>query len=97
METLIRGRPPNSSDAVWSETMTETILFEESVAKDILETFSKTVDDEGFVVEVSNPSQRVLTPEGEEVKLGEFAGISNGSLVFIKNDLISLIGFSKKT
>ena len=77
--------------------MQETVTFDKSVAKEILAAFDKTMDNEGFIVEASNPSQRVLTPEGEEVRLEEFAGISQGSLMFIKSDLISLIEFSKKT
>ena len=76
--------------------MREIISFDKSLSKEIIPIFDKTLDGEGFIVEKSNPTQRVLTPDGEEVHIEEFAGISKGSEVFIKSDLISLIDFSKR-
>ena len=48
------------------------------------------MDSEGFIVEKNDPTQRVITPEGEEIRLEEFAGIRKGSEIFIKSDLPSL-------
>ena len=76
--------------------MKEIISFEKSLSKEIISIFDKTLDSEGFIVEKSNPTQRVLTPDGEEIHIEEFAGISKGSEVFVKSDLISLIDFSKR-
>jgi hypothetical protein len=70
--------------------MKAVVTFEESAKKQILSFFDKTVDEEGFIVEISDHTQRVITPEGEEIKLEEFAGIRKGSEIFIKSDLPSL-------
>ena len=67
------------------------IAFDKDLKMEILSIFDKTVDDEGYIVEKSNPKQRVLTTEGEEVELTEFAGIGSGSMIFIKSDFISLM------
>lgn len=67
------------------------ITFEDSAKKQILSFFDKTVD-EGFIVEKEDTTQKVITPDGEEVTLEEFAGITKGSEIFIKSDLPSLFG-----
>lgn len=72
------------------------ITFEESAKKEVLSFFDKTVDDEGFIIEKDDPTQRVITPEGEEVKFEEFAGIRKGSEIFIKSDLPSLFDLMDK-
>lgn len=74
----------------------KVITFNKNARKDILEFFDKTVDDEGFIVESSDPEQRVITPEGDEVEFLEFAGLTKGSEIFIKSDLISLIKLADK-
>jgi len=68
-----------------------TVTFDAKLKKLVLEAFNKDIDDSGYVVEKTNPTQRVLSPDGEEIKLEDFAGIKNGSEVFIKSDLISLM------
>ena len=70
--------------------MKKVVRFEVSANKQILSFFDKTVDSEGFIVEKNDPTQRVITPEGEEIRLEEFAGIRKGSEIFIKSDLPSL-------
>ena len=72
-----------------------TITFDELVKEDILDFLDKKVDDDGFIVEKKDPEQKVLTFDGEEISLEDFGGAKKGSEVFIKNDLISLIRFSK--
>ena len=67
------------------------ITFDANLKSEILSCFGKTVDDSGYIVERDDPSQRVLTPNGEDVTLDEFAGIRKGSEIFIKADLPSLI------
>lgn len=71
-----------------------TVTFDEAFKKDVLEMFDKAVDDDNFIVEASNPAQKVLTPNGEDIRLKEFVGIKKGSEIFIKGDLISLIDFA---
>lgn len=67
------------------------ITYEESAKMEILSIFEKTVDEEGFIVEKDDITQKVITPDGQEVKDHEFAGIRKGSEIFIKSDLPSII------
>ena len=78
------------------ESVKVNITFDKSATSDILNMFDKTIDKEGYIVEKSNPSQRVLTIDGQEIKTNEFAGIQKGSEVFIKNDIFSLMKLNKK-
>ena len=73
----------------------KTITFNKELKEQILGIFDKTTDKEGFIVEKSNQEQRVITQDGENLNIEEFAGIIKGSEIFIKSDLISLIDFSK--
>jgi hypothetical protein len=67
------------------------ITFDESSKQSLLRMMNKSVDSQGFIVEKENPSERVLTKDGEEIKLEEFAGVRKGSEVFIKNDINSIL------
>lgn len=69
----------------------QTITFDKSAKLQILKAFNKKVNKDGIIVEMKNPSQKVLAPDGQEVTLQQFAGIKKGSEVFIKSDLISLL------
>ena len=72
------------------------MTFSKSAKEDILGLYGKSLDDEGFIVEKDNPTQRVLTPNGEEIRVEEWGGIRKGSEAFIKNDTFSLIELAKK-
>lgn len=72
------------------------VTFSISAREDILELYGKSVDKEGFIIEKDKPSQRVLTPIGEEIQINDWAGIRKGSEAFIKNDAFSLIDLAKK-
>ncbi|MBI4152670.1 hypothetical protein HY495_03090 [Candidatus Woesearchaeota archaeon] len=72
------------------------ITFSDSARGDILSLYGKSVDKEGFIVEKGDISQKVLTPQGEEIRLEEWAGIRKGSEAFIKKDIFSLIELAKK-
>lgn len=71
--------------------MENIITFDKSAKDKILGIFGLTIDGDGYVVEKSNPKQKVLSPDGEEVLAERFAGIKKGSLLFFKSDLVSLI------
>lgn len=68
-----------------------TITFDTSARTFILDTFEKTIDREGFLVEKDNPTQRVLALDGQEIQEDKFGGIRRGSEIYIKSDLSSLI------
>ena len=67
------------------------LTFDRSAARFILDTFGKTVDGENYLVEKENAGQRVLTPQGAEVRLAQFAGIRRGSEIIVTSDMASLI------
>ena len=68
------------------------ITFDKGLAEQILSGFGKIVDDNGYIFD-KKTGKRVLTPDGDEIKLSEFAGIVPGSEVFIKSDIVSLIKY----
>lgn len=63
------------------------VTFDKSAKKFVLESFNKSIDNEGYLVEKDNPKQRVLDQDGLEIKENEFGGIIPGSTIFVKNDL----------
>ena len=69
------------------------ITFDASARQEILSWFGKTVDAEEYIVETDDLTQRVVTTNGEQIKISEFAGIAKGSERYIKSDLPSLIEF----
>ena len=75
--------------------MINVITFEKSAREDILSFFDKTIDEKGFIVEKEDPTQKVITPDGEEITIDKFAGIRKGSEIFIKSDLNSLINLTE--
>ena len=76
--------------------MAKIIEFDKSARKDILDLLGKGVDREGFVVEKTNPSQRVVSPEGIEIRASRFAAVIKGSEAFYQSDLSSLLHLSDK-
>lgn len=74
--------------------MKEIITFDESAKLYILDVLKITTDKENYIIEKDNPEQRILTPDGEEIAINDFAGVRKGSLAFIKSDLNSIISLS---
>lgn len=72
------------------------ITFNISAKERILEAFGKTIDKEGYIVAKDRPEERVLSQDGEELRLKDFAGLKKGSLVFIRSGLTSLIKLADK-
>lgn len=70
-----------------------TIVFDESSKKVILQIFGKGVDDQGYIFDLKT-NQRVLSPEGDEVLAEDFAGMKKGSEIFITKDLPSLLQYA---
>ena len=70
---------------------TNVVLFDKDSQERLLGVMGKSRDSQNFLVEKDNPSQRVLTKKGEEVKFNEFAGVKSGSEEFIKNDINSIL------
>lgn len=78
------------------QSLKEVVTFSDSAKKQILSYFNKDVDAEGYIIEKNNPAEKVLSPNGQEIKIEEFAGIMGGSEIFLKSDLISIIELSDR-
>ncbi len=76
--------------------MIKQISYDISAHSFILDSMSKKVDVEGYIVEKANPKQKVLASNGEPIKANELGAIIKGSEIFVKSDLISLIELSDK-
>ena len=57
----------------------------------MLDAFEKAIDGDGYVVEKRDTNQRVLTTRGDEIKRNQFAGVLQGSTIFLKSDIDCLI------
>ena len=71
------------------------IAFSSEVKEEILDAFGKKINQEGFIVE-SGTNNYVYTPEGEKIPADSFAGITKGSVIYVKSDLISLISLADR-
>ena len=72
------------------------LTFSEDVMLDLLDLLGKTIDNEGYLAEKDDQTQRVLTKEGEEIHIDEWGGIIKGRL-FIKKDLTTLMEIARIT
>ena len=68
---------------------TPKILFTPKALPFILEAFGKSINEDGLIIDASG--EPVLTPEGEEIEASKFCGLKKGSLIFIKDDLYSIM------
>lgn len=71
-----------------------TLVFDDSTKRIILQVFGKSIDDQGYIFDLKT-KQRVLSPEGNEVLASDFAGLRKGSEIFITKDLPSLIQYTE--
>jgi len=74
--------------------MTTTLTFDESATEFILESFDRGVDEDGYVIDQNG--QRVTTPEGEQIKKEEFAGVEKGSTLYLDDDFTTLVEHVKR-
>ncbi len=72
----------------------QVITFEKKFQNQVLDFFDKKINND--VIVEKKTGEPVLTESGKTVSETEFAGIRNGSEIFIKNDIGSLINYAKK-
>jgi hypothetical protein len=65
------------------------LTFDRASIPFVLRAFKKKVDADGYVVE--EDGQEVVTPRGEGILKGEFAGIRRGSDIFVRDDMASIL------
>ncbi len=74
----------------------QLITYDPRLKLQVLGLFGKDVDEEGYVIQ-RNTHERVLAFNDESyVRLEDFAGLSKGSEIIIKSDIISLIDYAEK-
>ena len=66
------------------------LLFTDNSLPLILEAFGKSINEDGLIVD-SETGDPILTPEHKEIEASEFMALRNGSEIFIKDDLFSII------
>lgn len=66
------------------------IIFTRSSLPIILKAFGKEINDSGIIIDSEN-KEPIHTPEGEEITENSFGGITKGSVIFLKNDLLTAI------
>ena len=73
------------------------VIFENTVPtkKFILQAIGKAVDSDGYIYD-KETGLKVVTDNGEEVTIKEFAGVRNGSEIFIKSDIGSIMRYVTK-
>ena len=89
---------PNQHTRVLQDKTSRAIVtFEREFKKEILETvFDKTLNEENLIVEKGDQAELVPSFEGESISLEEFGGVNQGSEMFLKDDLTSIMHFTKK-
>jgi len=68
------------------------IVFDKSLSNEILDSFGKYVSKDKLIFDKVT-KKHVLSPDGEEININEFAGIVPGSEIYLKSDIISLIKY----
>mgnify|MGYP001607278042 FL=1 len=63
--------------------------------KFILGLFGKSIDDGDYIIEKES-KKRILGSNGQEMTIAEFGGIKNGSEIYVKSDIVSLVDFYEK-
>ena len=75
------------------QTTTPKMLFTPKALPIILEAFGKSINDDGLIIDGNG--EPALTPEGEEIESSQFCGLKKGSLIFIKDDLYSIMNLAE--
>lgn len=81
-----------------SEEIYMEMSFDETAAEWVLNCFGKEVNDRGFVVD-KDTKEKVLTPDGKEIPIEDFAGVvkgDDGSTLFIKDNFASIVEYVKR-
>ncbi len=72
---------------------TPKMLFTPKALHLILEAFGNSINEDGFIIDKNG--EPVFTPEGEEIEASNFCGLKKGSLIFIKDDLHSIMNLAE--
>lgn len=73
------------------------IIFEKSLSSYVLDIFGKKTDKDGYIINSKTGRKVLSSSDNEEVHISEFAGITPGSEIYLKSDIISLIKYVEKS
>ena len=68
------------------------IIFDKSLSSEILKALGKSVNKESKIID-KKTQKPVLSRDGEEIELNDFAGVVPGSEIYLKSDIVSLIKY----
>jgi hypothetical protein len=71
------------------------IGFTSDLREEILRIFGKEINTQGIIVE-SDTKKEVYSPDGYPIESKTFAGITKGSEIYIKSDIVSLIDLADR-
>ena len=72
------------------------IIFDNSLKKDIItKILKKEIDEENRIID-SKTKEYAFTPNNIEVDANNLAVFENGSEIFILDDMVSLLAYSKR-
>ena len=60
----------------------------------LLDLFGNFVDSENFIIDKNN--QRIIDSDGQEMNISQLGAIKNGSQIFVKKNIVSLMSFYRK-
>lgn len=73
-----------------------TLTFDESAADFILESFGREVDEDGFVYDPESGEYETIDENGERLNVEHFAGVEDGSIIFLDDDFTTLVEHVKR-
>ena len=71
-----------------------TLFFDQESLPFILRAFDTTIDDSGIIIN-SRSGEPIQTPEGLELTPDQLGAIKKGSVIFLKDDIYSIIQLSE--
>ena len=60
----------------------------------ILGLFKNSVDDENYILD--NKGNRIIDSDRQEMTIDQLGAIKNGSQIYVKENIVSLVGFYRK-
>ena len=75
--------------------MSPDVTFDDEAVDFVLDCFDKVVDTDGYIVE-GDSGERVLTPDGREIRAENLAITAEGSELFIDDNFASITEFVER-
>ncbi len=60
----------------------------------VLGLFKNSIDDERYILD--DKGNRIIDSDGQEMTIDQLGAIKNGSQIYVKRNIVSLVGFYKR-